>query len=72
MCGRKENLILNFASATNPGGGVTRGFLRSGGMYLQKQHPLPLPEYRSFVEPLLRSTQKGQQSFVQRRLRLYA
>lgn len=49
----KRVCVLNFASATNPGGGVTRGKYGAGRMPLPMQHTVSMPGHRNDVASVL-------------------
>lgn len=56
----KQACVLNFASATNPGGGVTRG--STGRMSLPMQHTLSMPGYRNDVASVLSTASESRRS----------
>lgn len=56
----KRVCVLNFASATNPGGGVTRG--STGRMSLSMQHTLSMPGHRNDVASVLSTASESRRS----------
>lgn len=56
----KQACVLNFASATNPGGGVTRG--STGRMSLPMQHTLFMSGYKNDVASVLSTASESRRS----------